>query len=58
MSRSCLQLALDLGINIGNRSNNEIAIDVGELLLNEFGKQEGELVFLKRAPIKAAGIVA
>src|ERR1035437_9238224 len=47
-----LQLALFLGINIGNRSNNEIAIDIGELLLNEFGKQEGEQVFLKMAPIK------
>jgi len=47
-----LQLALDLGINIGDRSNNEIAIDIGETLSNEFGKQEGELLFLKRAPLK------
>ena len=47
-----LQLALDLGVNIGDRSNNEIAIDIGETLSNEFGKQEGELLFLKRAPLK------
>ncbi len=47
-----LQLALDLGIEIGDRSNNEIAIDIGETLLNEFGKQKGELLFLKRAPLK------
>jgi carbon-monoxide dehydrogenase catalytic subunit len=47
-----LQLALDLGIEIGNRSNNEIAVDVGNMLLEEFGKQEGELCFIKRAPIK------
>ena len=47
-----LQLALDLDIKIGDRSNNEIAIDVGAILLNEFGKQEGELLFLKRAPLK------
>ncbi len=47
-----LQLALDLGINIGDRSNSEIAIDIGEILMNEFGKQEGELLFLKRAPLK------
>jgi len=47
-----LQLALDLGVKIGDRSNNEIAIDIGETLLNEFGKQEGELLFLKRAPLK------
>lgn len=47
-----LQLALDWGIEIGDRSNNEIAIDVGELALAEFGKQEGEVLFLKRAPLK------
>jgi carbon-monoxide dehydrogenase catalytic subunit len=47
-----LQLALDLGVKIGDRSNNELALEVGELLLKEFGKQEGELVFLKRAPLK------
>ena len=47
-----LQLALDLGVKIGDRSNKEIANDIGELLLNEFGKQDGELLFLKRAPLK------
>ena len=47
-----LQLALDLGINIGDRSNNEIAIDIGEMLLGEFGKQEGELITLRKAPLK------
>ncbi len=46
------QLALDLGVNIGDRSNNEIASDIGEILMSEFGKQEGELLFLKRAPLK------
>ena len=47
-----LQLALDLGINIGDRSNQEIAVDIGEMALAEFGRQEGELLFLKRAPLK------
>jgi len=47
-----LQLALDWGIEIGDRSNNEIAIDVGELALAEFGKQEGELITLRKAPLK------
>ena len=47
-----LQLALDLGVNIGNRSNKEIAIDIGEILMNEFSRQDGELLFLKRAPLK------
>ena len=47
-----LQLALEWGIEIGDRSNQEIAIDVGEKALAEFGRQEGELITLKRAPLK------
>lgn len=47
-----LQLALDFGVEIGDRSIQDIAIDVGEMALAEFGKQEGELVFIKRAPLK------
>ncbi len=47
-----LQLALDLGVEIGERSNNEIAIEIGEILKAEFGKQEGELITLKKAPLK------
>ncbi|MFC2062713.1 anaerobic carbon-monoxide dehydrogenase catalytic subunit [Chloroflexota bacterium] len=47
-----LQLALDWGIEIGDRSNNEIAIDIGEKALAEFGRQEGELITLRKAPLK------
>ena len=47
-----LQLALDFGVTIGDRSNQEIATDIGEKLLAEFGKQEGDLLFLRRAPLK------
>ncbi|MBM4448963.1 MAG: carbon monoxide dehydrogenase, partial [Chloroflexi bacterium] len=47
-----LQLALDLGVEIGERSNNEIAVDIGEMLMAEFGRQEGELLTLKKAPLK------
>jgi len=47
-----LQLALDWGIEIGDRSNQEIAVDIGETALNEFGRQEGEILFLRRAPLK------
>jgi len=47
-----LQVALDWGIEIGDRSNSEIAIDIGEKALAEFGKQEGEILFLKMAPLK------
>jgi len=47
-----LQLALDWGIEISNRSNNEIAIDIGEKALEQFGLQEGELITLRKAPLK------
>ncbi|MBL7165443.1 MAG: anaerobic carbon-monoxide dehydrogenase catalytic subunit [Dehalococcoidales bacterium] len=47
-----LQLALDWGIDIGNRSNSEIAVDVGEKALAEFGRQDGELITLRKAPLK------
>src|SRR4030042_5011573 len=46
------QIALDFGLEIGNRSVQEIAIDVGHKALAEFGRQEGELLFVKRAPLK------
>jgi carbon-monoxide dehydrogenase catalytic subunit len=47
-----LALALEWGIQIGDRSNEEIAIDIGEKALAEFGRQEGEILFVKRAPLK------
>ena len=47
-----LALALEWDIEIGDRSNNEIAIDIGEKALAEFGRQEGEVLFLRRAPLK------
>jgi carbon-monoxide dehydrogenase catalytic subunit len=47
-----LKLALELGVDIGERSNNEIALDIARICENEFGKQEGELLFVKYAPKK------
>ncbi|MFH0942379.1 MAG: anaerobic carbon-monoxide dehydrogenase catalytic subunit [Chloroflexota bacterium] len=47
-----LQLAMDLGVNIGERTNEEIALDISNILLEQYRQQEGELVFLKRAPLK------
>jgi carbon-monoxide dehydrogenase catalytic subunit len=46
------QLAMDFGVEIGNRDLKDIAIDVGEIALAEFGRQEGEVLFAKRAPLK------
>jgi carbon-monoxide dehydrogenase catalytic subunit len=47
-----LQLALDLGVEIGKKPVLDIAREVGKKLLAEFGRQEGELYFVKRAPLK------
>ena len=47
-----LQVALDLGVEIGERTNNEIATDIGQIALSEYGKQEGELITLRKAPLK------
>ena len=46
------QVAMDFGIEIGDRTVQEIAVDVGETALAEFGKPSGTLHFLKRAPLK------
>jgi hydroxylamine reductase (hybrid-cluster protein) len=46
------RIAAELGIKTDGRAKNKIALELGELILNEFGKQEGELLFLKRAPLK------
>lgn len=46
-----LALAMDFDIPIGERSNKEIAADLGKRALDEFGRQSGELVFIKRAPL-------
>ncbi len=47
-----LKLALDLGVKIADRSNHEIALDIALICEAEFGKQNGELLFTRLAPIK------
>ena len=44
------KVAEDLGIEIKNRSVNEIAVDIGKIALAEFGKPEGEQLMASRAP--------
>jgi carbon-monoxide dehydrogenase catalytic subunit len=46
------QVAMDFGVEIGDRPVQDIAIDVGHKALAEFGRQEGETIFVKRAPLK------
>jgi carbon-monoxide dehydrogenase catalytic subunit len=50
--KKLIRLAEELKIKIDNRSIKEIAYDVAEKLLSQFGQQHGELVFCNRAPIK------
>ncbi len=51
-----LQLALELGVKVGDRPNNEIAKDIAEILQKDFSRQEGELNFIKRAPLKRQAV--
>ena len=48
-------LAEEFGIDT-NKTKEQIAKDLSKKLLEEFGKQEGELVFSKRAPKKRQAI--
>jgi carbon-monoxide dehydrogenase catalytic subunit len=50
------QMALDLDVEIGDRSVEEIAVEVGEKALAEFGKQEGELLTARRAPLERQNV--
>jgi len=47
-----LQVALNFGVKIADRSNEEIASEIGELAMKEFGRQEGEITPVKSAPLK------
>jgi len=44
------QVAMGMGIDISGKSKKDLAIEVGERLLSEFGSQTGGLLFIKRAP--------
>jgi carbon-monoxide dehydrogenase catalytic subunit len=45
-------VAMDYGIDIADKDDKQIAVEIGEVALAEYGRQEGELLCLKRAPIK------
>jgi carbon-monoxide dehydrogenase catalytic subunit len=46
------EVARDLGVETEGRSKEEIAIDVADKALAEFGRQSGEILYLARAPKK------
>lgn len=43
-------IANEFGIDINNKKDTDIALQLGKKVLEEFGRQEGELIFAKRAP--------
>ncbi|MBU4193999.1 MAG: anaerobic carbon-monoxide dehydrogenase catalytic subunit [Actinobacteria bacterium] len=45
-----IEVAADLGIEVGERTSEEIALEVGRKCLAMFGQQEGEIEFALRAP--------
>jgi carbon-monoxide dehydrogenase catalytic subunit len=47
-----LALALDFGVEIGERSNEKIAADIARKAMSEFGQQSGELTLMHKAPLK------
>ncbi|MCX5799277.1 MAG: carbon monoxide dehydrogenase, partial [Proteobacteria bacterium] len=47
-----LAVALDFGIAIEGRDIKDIALELGEKVLKEFGKQHGELIYVSKAPLK------
>jgi carbon-monoxide dehydrogenase catalytic subunit len=51
-----LQIAMDLGVEIGSRDTKDIAIDVGRRAVEFFGAQHGPIPFLRRAPLKRQAI--
>lgn len=46
------EVARYLEVKTEGRSVLEITLEVGKVVLNECGKQEGELLYVKRAPLK------
>lgn len=50
--KKLMQLAGDFGITTEGKKKDEIAREVGEIALAQFGQQAGELAFIKKAPAK------
>jgi carbon-monoxide dehydrogenase catalytic subunit len=54
--RKLRRVAGYLGVTVDGRATNDIAKDVALKALGEFGKQEGELIYVSRAPAKRQAI--
>lgn len=47
-----LAVAMDYGVETEGRDVKDIAIEVGEKALQQYGQQDGEILNIKRAPLK------
>jgi carbon-monoxide dehydrogenase catalytic subunit len=54
--RKLKRVAGYLGVKADGRAVNDIAKDVAEVALSEFGRQTGELIYVSRAPAKRQAI--
>lgn len=46
------QIAMDFGIDVEGKDDKKIAVELGEKALAEFGRQNGSLAMIKKAPEK------
>lgn len=47
-----LAVAMDFGVETEGREIKDIAVEIGEKALGQYGQQEGEITYVKRAPLK------
>jgi anaerobic carbon-monoxide dehydrogenase catalytic subunit len=50
--QKAVKVALDLGVEVGERPIQDIVLDIAKTALAEFGKQSGELRYIGKAPLK------
>ena len=50
--QKAVKVAMDLGIEVGDRDIKDICKDIAEACLAAFGNQQGELKFAQKAPLK------
>ena len=51
-----MEVALDFGVPTEGREVKDIALDIGERALAQFGAQHGEAIYIKKAPLKRQDI--
>jgi len=50
--QKAIKVALDLGVEVGDRPINEIVLEIAEIALGQYGQQEGEVKYVAKAPLK------